>query len=103
MSLDLVNLLNKNAKRTGNTMVAKVTIDIQDYHTPIPEIVQAAQEANVGHLVFYHHLPAPRNQWMENIMYRGVDKIMDNWTASHDGTMVILPTDSGEIIITSVD
>ena len=103
MSLDLVNLINKNAERIGNTMAAKVTIDIQDYHTPIPEIVQAAQNANVGHLVFYHHLPAPRNQLMENIMYRGVDEIMDNWTASDDGTMVILPTDSDEIIITSVD
>jgi len=103
MSIDLLNLINKNAERIGNTMAAKVTIDIQDYHTPIPEIVQAAQEANVGHLVFYHHLPAPRNQLMENIMYRGVDEIMDNWTASDDGTMVILPTNSDEIIITSVD
>ena len=103
MSLDLVNLLNKNAKRMGNTMGAKVTIDIQDYHTPIPEIVQAAQEANVGHLVFYHHLPAPRNRLMENIMYRGVDQIIENWTASHDGTMVVLPIDSDEIIVTSVD
>ncbi|MDB3997158.1 MBL fold metallo-hydrolase [Gammaproteobacteria bacterium] len=103
MSLDLLNLINKNAKRIGNTMAEKVTIDIQDYHTPIPEIVQAAQEANVGHLVFYHHLPAPRNQLMESIMYRGVNEIMTNWTASHDGTMVILPTDSDEIIITSID
>jgi len=103
MSLDLVNLINKNAERTGNTLAAKVTIDIQDYHTPIPEIVLAAQEANVGHLVFYHHLPAPRNQLMENIMYRGVDEMMDNWTASHDGTMLVLPVDSDEIIITSVD
>jgi len=103
MSLDLVNLLNKNAKRMGNTMGAKVTIDIQDYHTPIPEIVQAAQEANVGHLVFYHHLPAPRNRLMEDIMYRGVDQIIENWTASHDGTMVVLPIDSDEIIVTSVD
>ena len=103
MSIDLLNLINKNAERIGNTLAAKVTIDIQDYHTPIPEIVQAAQKANVGHLVFYHHLPAPRNQLMENIMYRDVDEIMDNWTASDDGTMVILPTDSDEIIITSVD
>jgi ribonuclease Z len=102
MSIDLLNLINKNAERIGNTLAAKVTIDIQDYHTPIPEIVQAAQKANVGHLVFYHH-PAPRNQLVENIMYRDVDEIMDNWTASDDGTMVILPTDSDEIIITSVD
>ena len=103
MSLDLVNLINRNAERTGNRMAAKVTIDIQDYHTPIPDIVRAAQKANVGHLVFYHHLPAPRNQLMENIMYRGVDEIMENWTASHDGTMLVLPIDSDEIIITSVE
>ena len=38
MSLDLVNLINKNAQRIGNTMAAKVTIDIQDYHTPILEV-----------------------------------------------------------------
>ena len=103
MSLDFVNLINRNAERTGARMVAKVTIDIQDYHTPIPDIVRAAQKANVGHLVFYHHLPAPRNQLMENIMYRGVDEIMENWTASHDGTMLVLPIDSDEIIITSVE
>ena len=103
MSLDLVNLINRNAERIGDRMAAKVTIDIQDYHTPIPDIVRAAQKANVGHLVFYHHLPAPRNQLMENIMYRGVDEIMENWTASHDGTMLVLPIDSDEIIITSVE
>ena len=103
MSLPLVNLINRNAERVGNRMIAKVTIDIQDYHTPIPDIVRAAQEANVGHLVFYHHLPAPRNQLMENIMYRGVDEIMKNWTASHDGTMLVLPIDSDEIIVTSVE
>ena len=103
MSLDLVNLINRNAERIGDRMAAKVTVDIQDYHTPIPDIVRAAQKANVGHLVFYHHLPAPRNQLMENIMYRGVDEIMENWTASHDGTMLVLPIDSDEIIITSVE
>ena len=98
MSLDLVNLLNKNAERTGNTMGAKVTIDIQDYHTPIVEVVRAANEANVKHLVFYHHLPAPRNKLMEDIMYRGVDDIRDEWTSSNDGTMFILPINSDEII-----
>ena len=103
MSLDLLNLLNINAKRVGNALAAKVTFDVQDYHTPIAEIVQAAQEANVGHLVFYHHLPAPRNKLMEDVMYRGVDKIMKNWTASHDGTMLVLPVDSDEIIITSIN
>jgi hypothetical protein len=36
-------------------------------------------------------------------MYREVDEVMNNWTASHDGTMLVLPVDSDEIIITSVD
>ena len=103
MSLDLVNLINKNAERIGNRMAAKVTIDIQDYHTPIPDIVRAAQEANVGHLVFYHHLPAPRNQLMEDIMYRGVNKATDEWTSSHDGTRVILPIGSTEILVDRIE
>ena len=39
---------------------------------------------------------------MEDVMYRGVNEIMEEWTASHDGTMIILPLDSDEIIITSI-
>ena len=35
-------------------------------------------------------------------MYRGVDEIMQEWTASHDGTMIILPLESDKIIITSI-
>ena len=80
-----------------------VTIDVQDYHTPILEVVEAANKANVGHLIFYHHLPAPRTSLMENIMYRGVDQIRDGWTASHDGTMLVLPLNSDEIEISSVN
>ena len=71
--------------------------------TPILDVVKAANEANVKHLVFYHHLPAPRNQLMEDIMYRGVDEIMENWTASHDGTMLVLPINTDEIIVTSIE
>lgn len=102
MSLEILDLINANAKATGNMVAEIVTVDILDYHTPILEVVKAAKEANVKHLVFYHHLPAPRNQIMEDVMYRGVDEIMQEWTASNDGTMIILPIDSEEIIITSI-
>ena len=102
MSLEILDLINANAKATGNMVAEIVTIDILDYHTPILEVVKAAKDANVRHLVFYHHLPAPRNQIMEDVMYRGVDEIMQEWTASNDGTMIILPIDSEEIIITSI-
>ena len=103
MSLELLDLINRGAKNSGNFVAEIVTIDILDYHTPILDVVKAANEANVKHLVFYHHLPAPRNQLMEDIMYRGVDEIMENWTASHDGTMLVLPINSDEIIVTSVE
>ena len=103
MSLEILDLINQVAKRNNDYIADTVTIDILDYHTPIMDVVKAANEANVKHLVFYHHLPAPRNQLMENIMYRGVDEIMKNWTASHDGTMLVLPIDSDEIIVTSVE
>lgn len=102
MSLEILDLINANAKATGNMVAEIVTVDILDYHTPILEVVKAAKDANVRHLVFYHHLPAPRNQIMEDVMYRGVDEIMQEWTASNDGTMIILPIDSEEIIITSI-
>ena len=103
MSVELLNIINNNAKKTDNFVVDIVTVDILDYHTPILDVVKAANEANVKHLVFYHHLPAPRNQLMENIMYRGVDQIRDGWTASHDGTMLVLPLNSDEIEISSVN
>ncbi|MDA7786732.1 MBL fold metallo-hydrolase [Gammaproteobacteria bacterium] len=102
MSLEILDLINANSKATGNMVAEIVTVDILDYHTPILEVVKAAKDANVRHLVFYHHLPAPRNQIMEDVMYRGVDEIMQEWTASNDGTMIILPIDSEEIIITSI-
>ena len=35
-------------------------------------------------------------------MYRGVDEIIKNWTASHDGTMAVLPVDSDEILISLI-
>ena len=103
MSVELLNIINNNAKKTNNFVVDIVTVDILDYHTPILDVVKAANEANVKHLVFYHHLPAPRNQLMENIMYRGVDQIRDGWTSSHDGTMLILPINSDEIEISSIN
>ena len=103
MSVELLEVINKSAMARGNFVAETVTVDILDYHTPILDVAQAANEANVKHLVFYHLLPAPRINLMEDIMYRGVDEIREDWTSSHDGTMVILPIGSEAIEITSVN
>jgi len=78
-------------------------VDIQNYHTNTIEVANLAKEANVGHLVYYHLIPAPRTNLVADIFTRGIDDILTNWTLSDDGTMVILPVDSKEIIITSIN
>ena len=103
MSLEILDLINQVAKSNNDFIADTVTIDILDYHTPVMDVVKAANEANVKHLVFYHHLPAPRNKLMEDIMYRGVDDVMDEWTSSHDGTRVILPIGSTEILVDRIE
>jgi hypothetical protein len=40
---------------------------------------------------------------MERIFLRGVNDIRDDWTLSKDGTMIVLPVDSDDIDIISID
>jgi len=54
-------------------------------------------------LIFYHLTPAPRNNLMERMFFRGVNDIRKDWSAAKDGTMVVLPLDSDEIIVTEIN
>jgi ribonuclease Z len=87
----------------GNKGLVKVLDDIVTYHTTPVEAAQAANLANVDHLMFYHLTPAPRNKMMERMFFRGVNEVRKDWSATEDGTMVVLPLDSDEIIITKVN
>ena len=40
---------------------------------------------------------------MEDIFTRGVDEIIEDWTMSKDGTMVVLPIESNEIKISELN
>jgi hypothetical protein len=46
--------------------------------------------------------PAPRNRITEIIFLRGVDEVREEWTLSRDGTMVVLPVESDEIILSEL-
>ena len=52
---------------------------------------------------FYHLTPAPRNNLTERMFFRGVNDIRKEWSSTNDGTMVVLPLDSDEIIITEIN
>jgi len=87
----------------GANLNAKLMEDITTYHTTLVEAAEIANLANVKHLIFYHLTPAPRNRITENIFLRGVDEVREEWTLSSDGTMVVLPVESDEVIFSELE
>ena len=81
----------------------KILFDIQDYHTTIKEAGEISRDANVKHLLIYHAIPTPRNKIMEDVFFRPLVGIFDHYTLSDDGTRVIMPVDSDEVIIDQID
>ncbi len=99
----MINLLRDFNLLNGAKLNAKLMEDIITYHTTPVEAARIANLAEVKHLIFYHLTPAPRNMLTERIFLRGVDEVREDWTLSKDGTMVVLPVGTDEIIISEVD
>lgn len=90
------------ALNSGNEGLAKIMADIKTYHTTPIEAAEIANLAEVRQLVFYHLTPAPRNYITEKIFTRGVGAVRKNWFLSEDGTMVIMPVGSDQIILDKI-
>ena len=99
----MINLLRDFNLQMGANLNAKLMEDITTYHTTLVEAAEIANLANVKHLIFYHLTPAPRNLITEIIFLRGVDEVREEWTLSRDGTMVVLPVESDEIILSELE
>ena len=83
--------------------IDKILFDIQDYHTSIREAGEIARDANVKHLLIYHSIPTPRNKIMEDVFFRPLDGVFDEYTLSDDGTRIIMPVGTDEIIIDQIN
>ena len=81
----------------------KILLDIQDYHTTIKEAGEISRDANVKHLLIYHSIPTPRNKIMEDVFFRPLDGVFDEYTLSDDGTRVVMPVGNDEIIIDQIN
>ena len=93
----------ENLQRSlGMDLLATILDDITTYHTTLIEAAEVANKANVKKLVFYHLTPAPRNYIQEVMFVRGVDEVRKEWTLVDDGTLIILPIGSEEIIVTNM-
>ena len=100
ISIDLVERMREIAPLP---QLNKILFDIQDYHTTIKEAGEISRDANVKHLLIYHSIPTPRNKIMEDVFFRPLDGVFGNYTLSDDGTRVIMPVGSDEIIIDQIN
>ena len=80
------------AEAVGNHGVAKLMRDIVSYHATPVEAAEAAAEAGVGHLLYYHIAPALQVSALESIFLDGVADAYDGpVTLGVDGTTISLP------------
>jgi ribonuclease Z len=98
---NLVMLMNKVAKKAGNTIAEHVTFDILDYHASPVDAAETARDAGVGHLVYYHIVPPLVMPGQKKLFLNGADKIFKDYTIGEDGVAFSLPAGSKKIIKTS--
>jgi ribonuclease Z len=97
LARNLVGLMHDTAARVGAEGLAKITIDIQDYHASPVEAAEIARDAGVGHLLYYHVIPPLILPGMEAAWLVGVDDVFPNYTLGQDGTAFSLPAGSKDI------
>lgn len=96
MALQLVRGAEGMARNVGNTRMATVLHDIQDYHASTADLRQLAEEASIGQLALYHLVPAPRNTMALGAF---ANSIPEGAVITKDGMVFWLPMGSEEIRI----
>ena len=96
MALQLVQGAEAMSRRAGNTRIATVLHDIQDYHATSTDLARLATEAEIGQLALYHLVPAPRNA-MANAAFKA--GLPEGALITEDGMVISLPANSKEITV----
>jgi len=77
ISFDMLNNMVGGLKRSGLDKMAKLMLDVQDYHMEPVEAAQVAKEAGVKKLVYVHVTPPLPNEAVEKRYLMGVSDIFD--------------------------
>ena len=77
ISFDMLNNMVGGLKRSGLDKMAKLMLDVQDYHMEPVEAAQVAKEAGVKKLVYVHVTPPLPNEAVEKRYLTGVSDIFD--------------------------
>ena len=100
LAAHMVEPLTDAARAAGRDRIAKITLDILDYHTTPVEAAEIARDAGVRHLVYNHIVPPLPFGPMEELFVEGVDEVYDGpVTVGRDGTLIRLPSGSESIEI----
>jgi len=97
---NLVMMMHDAAKKNGNQIIAKITIDILDYHASPVDAAETARDAGVGHLLYYHIVPPLIIPGQKTLYLDGAEDIFPDYTIGQDGVSFSLPAGSDEIILT---
>lgn len=95
---NLVAMINKGARNNQQANLIKITHDIPDYHATPMDAAETAAEAGVGHLLYYHIVPALLVPGQERLFLNGAQHVFENYTIGYDGVAFSLPVNSNEII-----
>ena len=97
---NLIMMMHEAANKTGNKIMAKIFVDIPDYHASPVEAAETARDAGVGHLLYYHIVPPLVVPGQEALWLNGAGEIFPDYTVGQDGVSFSLPANSDEIILT---
>lgn len=99
LNREMVAMMENTAKKKNFSILEKIFIDITDYHASPVEAAEIARDAKVGHLMYYHIVPALVAPGMESLYLKGVSDVYDGpLTIGQDGSMISLPANSQTII-----
>jgi ribonuclease Z len=102
LAAEIVGAMREGALAAGNERLARILIDIPDYHTTPVEAAEVAQAAGVRHLLYYHVVPPLLLPGLEAAFLRGVsDAYAGGVTLGRDGTRVTLPSGSDAVEVSS--
>jgi ribonuclease Z len=103
LASSLVAAMTRGLEQAGREPLAKITMDILDYHTTPVQAAELARDAGVGQLLYYHIVPPLLFGPMEAVFLEGVDAVYEGpVTVGRDGTLVILEAGSDSIRVTEL-
>ena len=98
LSRELMGVVERAAKATGNESMATIARDVLDYHASPVEAAESAEKVGAGHLLYYHVVPPLPLPGLAAAFLAGVDDVYRGpVTLGRDGTTIALPAGSDEI------